>query len=489
MSEPKLLELCIGLGNQQMTIDKESVNKESVIHKASTSYVILLALVAAIGGFLFGFDTAVINGAVGALGRAFQANSVEVGLAVSSALLGSAVGAFFAGQIADRYGRVKTMIVAAGLFFLSAVGSGIAFGIWDFMFWRLVGGLAVGAASVIAPAYIAEVSPAHLRGRLGSLQQLAIVSGIFAALLCDYFITVGAGSADAPFWFGVPAWRWMFWTEVPPAILYGVGALLIPESPRYLVAQGRESEAGTVLARVLGGDVQAKIVEIRQTVLRERKPQMSDLVGRHGLLPIVWIGTALSVLQQLVGINVIFYYSSVLWQAVGFSEQNSLWITVITSVTNIVTTLIAIAFVDKFGRKPLLILGSIGMTLTLGTLATVFGSATLDAAGNPTLTGNAGIIALLAANLYVFCFGFSWGPIVWVMLGEMFNNRIRGAALSVAATAQWIANFAVSTSFPPLKDVGLGFAYGLYTTAAAISLFFVLFFIKETKGKELEEMV
>lgn len=466
-----------------------TIHNQPVIHKASTSYVLMLAVVAAIGGFLFGFDTAVINGAVGALGRAYQASSVLVGLAVSSALLGSAVGAFFAGQLADRYGRVKTMIVAAGLFFISAIGSGIAFTIWDFMIWRLVGGVAVGAASVIAPAYIAEVSPAHLRGRLGSLQQLAIVTGIFVALLCDYFIAVGAGSAEAPFWFGVPAWRWMFWTEIPPAIAYAVGALRIPESPRYLVAQGREAEAASVLAKVVGGDVQAKVQEIRQTVIRERKPQLSDLMGRHGLLQIVWVGLGLSVLQQLVGINVIFYYSSVLWQAVGFSEQNSLWITVITSVTNIVTTLVAIAFVDKFGRKPLLILGSIGMTLTLGTLASVFGSAPLDAAGNPALTGNSGIIALLAANLYVFCFGFSWGPVVWVMLGEMFNNRIRGAALSVAAAAQWVANFAVSTTFPPLKDVGLGFAYGLYTIAAAISLFFVLLLIKETKGKELEEMV
>ncbi len=466
-----------------------TIHRQPVIYKPSTSYVLMLAGVAAIGGFLFGFDTAVINGAVAALGIAFQSSSVETGLAVSSALVGSAAGAFFAGQLADRYGRVKIMIVAAGLFLLSAIGSGIAVTIWDFMFWRLLGGLGVGAASVIAPAYIAEVSPAHLRGRLGSLQQLAIVTGIFIALVCDYFIAVAAGSAEAPFWFGIPAWRWMFWTEIPPALLYGIGALRIPESPRYLVAQGRDAEAAAVLARVVGGDTQAKVAEIRQTVLRERKPQLSDLMGRHGLLPIVWIGMGLSVLQQFVGINVIFYYSSVLWRAVGFSERDSLWITVITSITNIVTTLVAIAFVDKFGRKPLLILGSLGMTITLGTLAGIFGSAPLDAAGNPTLTGNAGIIALLAANLYVFCFGFSWGPVVWVMLGEMFNNRIRGAALSVAAAAQWIANFVVSTTFPPLKDVGLGFAYGLYTIAAAISLFFVLLLIKETRGKELEEMV
>jgi SP family sugar:H+ symporter-like MFS transporter len=198
----------------------------------------------------------------------------------------------------------------------------------------------------------------------------------------------------------------------------------------------------------------------------------------------------LSILQQFVGINVIFYYSSILWRSVGFSERDSLLITVITSIVNIVTTLIAIATVDKFGRKPLLLLGSIGMTVTLGTLAVAFGNAAIDpATGNPSLTGSAGIIALLAANLYVVFFGFSWGPIVWVMLGEMFNNKIRAAALSVAAAIQWIANFLVSTTFPPLlKSFGLGAAYGIYTIAAAISIFFVALLIKETKGKELEEM-
>ena len=466
--------------------------KNDIVAQPKISYVILIACAAALGGFLFGFDTAVINGAVGALQKAYNASSGMTGFAVSSALLGSALGAFFAGPFADRQGRIKTMVIASVLFTLSGIGSGIAFGIWDFIFWRALGGIAVGMASVIVPAYIAEVAPAHLRGRLGSLQQMAIVVGIFMALLCDYFIALGAGgSAEAPFWFGVPAWRWMFWSEIPPAILYGVAALMIPESPRYLVAQGQDRKAGDILAKVVGGDVFSKVEEIRQTVSREDKPKFSDLLSRSGgLLPIVWAGMGLSILQQFVGINVIFYYSSILWQAVGFSERDSLLITVITSVVNIVTTFIAIATVDKFGRKPLLLLGSIGMTITLGTLALVFGNAAIDpATGNPSLHGTPGIIALLAANLYVVFFGFSWGPIVWVLLGEMFNNKIRAAALSLAASIQWIANFLVSTTFPPLlKTFGLGSAYGLYTIAAAISIFFVVLLIKETKGKELEQM-
>jgi MFS transporter, SP family, sugar:H+ symporter len=457
-------------------------------HNTNHTFVILIATAAALGGFLFGFDTAVINGAVSALGGAFNTSAWGVGLSVSMALLGSALGAFFAGQIADRFGRVKTMILASILFTISAIGSGIAIGLWDFIFWRVLGGLAVGGASVIAPAYIAEVSPARLRGRLGSLQQLAIVVGIFLALLCDYFIAVGAGSAANPWLFNITAWRWMFWTEIPPAVIYGVAALTIPESPRYLVAQGRETEAAKVLRKVEGGNVETKIQEIRQTVLRERKPRLSDLLSRQGgLLPIVWVGMGLSVFQQFVGINVIFYYSSVLWQAVGFNEQDSLWITVITGVINILTTLIAIAFVDKFGRKPLLIAGSIGMALTLGTMARTFSTAQI-VNGQPSLSDTAGIIALVAANLYVFCYGFSWGPIVWVLLGEIFNNKIRASALAVAAAVQWVANFIVSTSFPPLLNtLGLGAAYGLYATMAAISLFFVIFSVKETKGKELEQ--
>jgi len=457
--------------------------------KAGT-YAVLISGAAALGGFLFGFDTAIINGAILALAKAFNASSWLTGLAVSLALLGSAGGAFSAGPIADRYGRVKAMVVAAGLFAVSALGSGFAIGIWDFIFWRLLGGIAVGVASVIAPAYIAECSPAQMRGRLGSLQQLAIVTGIFTALLIDYFIAVSAGSAELPFWFGIAAWRWMFLTEAFPAVIYGIAVLMIPESPRYLVARGQEQEAATILGKLLGGNVSSKIAEIRQTIGQDRKPNLSDLLGRNGrLLPIVWIGISLSILQQFVGINVIFYYSSVLWRAVGFSEQDALKLTVITGAVNIITTLIAIAVIDKFGRKPLLLAGSIGMTLTLGILTVIFGNAALDTLGNPALGGSAGILALVAANLYVFCFGFSWGPVVWVLLGEIFNNKIRTSALSIAATVQWIANFVVSTTFPPLlKSFGLGAAYGLYTVAAAISIFFVAFFIKETKGIELERM-
>lgn len=462
---------------------------QTVVDVPNAGYVILIAAAAAMGGFLFGFDTAVINGAVLALRDEFEASSLVIGLSVSLALLGSAAGAFVVGPLADRIGRVRCMILASVLFTVSAIGSGLPFSIYDFIFWRLLGGFGVGAASVIAPAYIAECSPAAMRGRLGSLQQLAIVVGIFAALLGNYGIVSLAGSANLPLWFGFEAWRWMFWAEVLPALMYGVFALLIPESPRFLVAQGRHAEARAVLTRIIGSGASAKVEEIAQTVRRERKPSFADLRGRWGLLPIVWIGMGLSLFQQFVGINVIFYYSSTLWRIVGFTESNALLITMITGLTNIITTLIAIAFIDRFGRKPLLLLGSLGMVLTLGTMAWVFGTSPVNAEGFPVLSTTAGTVALLAANIYVFCFGFSWGPVVWVLLGEMFNNKIRASALALGAGTQWIANFMVSTTFPPIAfNLGVGLAYGLYAGFAALSFIFVLSFIKETKGMELEAM-
>jgi SP family sugar:H+ symporter-like MFS transporter len=465
----------------------------------SNGTVIRLSVTAALGGFLFGYDSAVINGAVKAIGTKFSASSAVLGFTVSSALLGAAAGALAAGRVADRYGRLRAMWAAAVLFLISAVGSGLASSLVMLIGFRVIGGVAVGIASVVAPTYIAEIAPARIRGKLGSLQQLAIVSGIFLALLVDYALTAAAGGSEKDLWLGLEAWRWMFLAMAVPAVVYGGLALTIPESPRYLVAKERLDEARSVLRSVLGNiDLDAKVEQIKETLKREKRPSMRDLGGpAFGLLPIVWVGIGLSVFQQFVGINVIFYYSSVLWQAVGFTESNALIITVITSVVNVVTTLIAIASIDRFGRRPLLIIGSIGMALTLGTLAVVFGTASLIAEGSggcvqpggcPDLNGIAAPVALVAANLFVFAFGMSWGPVVWVLLGETFPNRIRAAALSLAAAAQWVANWVISTSFPPLKDVGLGLAYGVYTTFAVLSLLFVLKFVRETKGVELEDM-
>ena len=453
----------------------------------------LVAATAALGGFLFGYDTAVINGAVAAIREWSHVGDALLGFSVASALLGSAVGAWFAGPLADRYGRIPVMQVAAVLFFFSSIGSGLTWDIWSLTFFRVMGGLAVGAASVIAPAYIAEVSPAQMRGRLGSLQQMAIVVGIFAALLVDYALAAAAGGASGTLGFGLEAWRWMFVSAALPALIYGVFAGLIPESPRYLVAKQRIPEAARVLERFVSRrpPPEVKIAEIQQSMRSESKQSLQDLKGpAFGLLPVVWVGILLSVFQQFVGINVIFYYSSVLWQAVGFTEANSLAITVITSVTNILTTVIAILLVDRLGRRPLLLIGSVGMAATLGTMAFVFSSAPIPVAGAAPVLGDAqGIVAIAAANLYVVFFGMSWGPVVWVLLGEMFNNRIRAYALAVAAAAQWVANFLVSQTFPALASAGLGFAYGIYAAMALLSFFFVVRFVQETRGRELEDMV
>ncbi|GAB3602410.1 sugar porter family MFS transporter [Microbacterium aureliae] len=451
--------------------------------------VILVAATAALGGFLFGFDTAVINGAVGAIGDQFGVGDFLLGFSVASALIGCAIGAWFAGRIADRYGRIRVMVIAAVLFIISALGCGFAFGIWDLSFWRIVGGLGVGAASVIAPAYIAEVAPPAYRGRLGSLQQMAIVIGIFVALLTDAAIVAAAGSAVNAWLFGLEAWRWMFLSELIPALLYGLLALTIPESPRYLIAKGEMTRARDVLTRYVGGDVEKTTTDIIRTVEgKPDRPRFRILRGSSfGLLPIVWVGIGLSVLQQFTGINVIFYYSTVLWQAVGFTEQDALTITVITSVTNIATTVVAILLIDRVGRRPLLLVGAIGQFLCLGTLAFIFANATV-VDGQPVLEGAAGTTALIAANLYVVFFGASWGPVVWVLLGEMFSNKIRAVALSVAAAAQWAANFVISTTFPALASVGLGLAYGVYTFFAFTAIFFVLRFVRETKGATLESM-
>ena len=464
-------------------------------HRAETTcsllYVIFISAVAAIGGFLFGFDSGVINGTVSALGNTFNSSSVATGFNVASVLLGCALGALAAGPLADKFGRRAIMIVTAIIFAVSAFGSGIADSSAEFIFYRLFGGLGIGAASVLAPAYIAEVAPASLRGRLATLQQLAIVLGLFAAFLSNYLIANAAGGAEGILILDLAAWRWMFWAELVPAGLFLIGVLFIPESPRYLVAQGKLKHAKTVFNKISNDDADAQISDVKQSLQSDKKPSIRDLFidGSKKVHPIVWVGVALSVFQQFVGINVVFYYGSELWQAAGFDESQSLFINVLAGTTNILSTFIAIALVDKVGRKPLLLVGSIGMFISLSALTYTFGSAGLDEAGKLALSENMGTFALIMANLFVVFFGLSWGPIVWVLLGEMFNNRIRGAALAVAASAQWIANFAITMTFPiMLGSIGLAGAYGFYSLSAFISVFFVVKYIKETRGMKLESM-
>jgi len=317
---------------------------------------------------------------------------------------------------------------------------------------------------------------------------LAIVTGIFASLAIDYLLAHLAGGAAKELWLGLEAWRWMFLAMALPAVVYGVLAFTIPESPRYLVATHRIPEARKVLTLLLGEkNLEITLDRIQATLQGETKPSWRDLrKPGGGIYGIVWVGLGLSIFQQFVGINVIFYYSNVLWEAVGFDESQSFLITVITSIVNIATTLVAIALIDRIGRKPLLLIGSAGMAVTLTTMAVIFGTAE-QVNGSPQLGGLTGPIALVAANLFVVAFGMSWGPVVWVLLGEMFPNRIRAAALGLAAAGQWTANWLITVTFPGLRDV-LGMAYGFYALCAVLSLVFVWTKVRETKGRHLEDM-
>jgi SP family sugar:H+ symporter-like MFS transporter len=451
--------------------------------------VIGLAIAGAVGGFLFGFDSSVVNGAVDAIKGEFALSEAVTGFAVAVALLGCAAGAYLAGKVADKYGRIPAMKLGAVLFLVSAAGTGFAFGVWDLIFWRLVGGLGIGLASVIAPAYISEISPRHVRGRLASLQQLAITTGIFAALLSDALFANTAGGADQPLWLGIDAWRWMFLAGAVPAVVYGWIAYTLPESPRFLVFKGKEDEARKVFQTIAPSEDTDRHIREIQSAIEEDKlaGQKGSLRGKvFGLQAVVWIGITLSVLQQFVGINVIFYYSTTLWKAVGFQEKDSLTISVATSVTNILVTLVAIALVDRIGRRPILLAGSVGMAVSLGAMALAFASAT-GSGEEISLPGAWGPVALVAANVFVISFGASWGPLVWVLLGEIFPSRIRARALGLAAAAQWVANFAITLSFPVMAAASLPLTYAMYALFAAASFFFVMFKVPETNGMSHEQ--
>jgi SP family sugar:H+ symporter-like MFS transporter len=461
--------------------------------KVNIAFIAAIVAVATIGGFMFGYDSGVINGTQEGLEKAFSLSKLGTGLNVGAILIGCAFGAFAAGRLADVWGRRTVMIIAALLFLVSAIGSGAAHTSVVFIVFRLIGGLGVGAASVLCPVYISEVTPANIRGRLSSVQQIMIITGLTGAFVANYILAHTAGSSTAPFWMGLPAWRWMFWMQTIPAAIFFLALLSIPESPRYLVAKGKDAEAEKILSRLFGqGQGAGKVAEIRASLSADHQPKLSDVLdtvaGVVKVRPILWAGLVLAVFQQLVGINIVFYYGSVLWQSVGFTEDDSLKINILSGGLSILACLLAIGLIDKIGRKPLLLIGSVGMAVTLGTLTWCFSTAT-TVNGALHLAGNTGLIALVAANAYVVFFNLSWGPVMWVMLGEMFPNQMRGSALAICGFAQWIANFAISVSFPSMAAKSLPMTYGFYALSAVVSFFLVQKLVNETRGKELEDMV
>ncbi|MFE9389523.1 sugar porter family MFS transporter [Streptomyces sp. NPDC006784] len=459
-------------------------------HTAPLGRVVFITAAAAMGGFLFGYDSSVINGAVEAIRGRFDVGSAMLAQVIAAALIGSAIGAAVAGRTADRIGRIKVMRLAAVLFVVSAVGSALPFALWDLAMWRVLGGIAIGMASVIGPAYIAEVSPPAYRGRLASFQQGAIVLGIAVSQLVNWGILNLADGKQRGDVAGLEAWQWMLGIMVIPAVGYFLLSFAIPESPRFLISAGRRDKAREVLAGVEGehGSLDTRIGEIETAMRSEHKSTFRDLLGgRFGLLPIVWVGIGLSVFQQLVGINVVFYYSSTLWQSVGINPESSFFYSFTTSIVNIVGTAIAMVFVDRIGRKPLALIGSVGMALSLGSVAWAF-SAKTGSGDNVSLPDAQGVVALVGAHTFTLFFALSWGVVVWVLLGEIFPNKIRAAGLGIAASAQWVANWAITASFPSLSEWNLSATYVGYTVFALLSIPFILKWVPEPKGKALEEM-
>ncbi len=444
----------------------------------SMTYVFLITLVAALGGLLFGYDTGVINGAIGPLKAHFSLNPRQEGWAMGCALLGCAIGAAGAGALSDRFGRKKVLVLSAILFFVSAVGTAVPQTIATFIIYRILGGLGVGAASITSPMYIAELSPARVRGRMVSVNQFAIVTGFLVVYFVNYFIALQGDAA----WNERIGWRWMFGSEALPALLLLILSFVVPESPRWLTKQGREGQALDILTRVNGSArAQAELGEIKDT-LRHETGSLGQLF-QPGMKIVLVIGVVLAVLQQVTGINVFLYFGTEIFKKMGSETNAALLQNIVVGVVNLSFTIIAIWTVDKIGRKPLMIIGSTGMGICL------------LAMGLAAYAQTTGMWMLLFILGYIACFALSVGPVTWVILSEIFPTRIRGRAMAIATVCLWVANYLVSQTFPMMDaDPWLvstfhrGFPFWVYGAFCAVLLVFLCAFVPETKGKTLEEI-
>jgi sugar porter (SP) family MFS transporter len=444
----------------------------------------MISLVAALGGLLFGYDWVVIGGAKPFFERYFNLDSESLrGWANSCALIGCLVGALAAGALSDRFGRKRLLVLAAVLFAVTSLGNALAHSFTTFVAWRMLGGAAIGLASGLSPLYIAEVAPASMRGRLVSVNQLTIVIGILLAQVVNWSLVrhLPVGATDdfiANSWFGQTAWRWMFGLTAIPSLLFLVGMILVPESPRWLMKNKRPAEAKAILAKIGGtAYADAAVVEIEETLATETaKVDFRELLEPR-LIPVLVIGVTLAVFQQWCGINVIFNYAEEIFQAAGYDISSVLANIAWTGSVNLVFTFVALGTVDRFGRRPLMLIGSIGLAVIYTAMGICYAK------------GVTGLPVLLLVLAAIGCYSMSLAPVTWVIISEIFPNRIRGAAMAVAVSSLWIACFILTYTFPLLnKSLGAHGTFWLYAAICVLGFLFIRWRLPETKGKSLEQI-